>query len=104
SKWKTEWNSPTRCNGLYWCPSNASASMSGRHTMYSGFGKSGNTFFVQLEGGVGPEGAVRLAGRLGRRWPPDIDRLQASPTKARTWGAFTLGVADTSPLEMAGAY
>jgi membrane peptidoglycan carboxypeptidase len=30
--------------------------------------------------------------------------MQATPAKARTWGAFTLGVADTTPLEMAGAY
>jgi membrane peptidoglycan carboxypeptidase len=28
----------------------------------------------------------------------------ASPEKANTWGAFTLGVADTTPLEMANAY
>jgi membrane peptidoglycan carboxypeptidase len=104
SRWKTEWNSPTRCNGLYWCPSNASASMTGRHTMWSGFGKSVNTFFVQLEERVGPEAAVRMAERLGLTWHTDVDRLQASPAKARTWGAFTLGVADTTPLEMAGAY
>ena len=104
SKWKTEWNSPTRCNGLYWCPVNASAKMTGRHTMWAGFGKSVNTFFVQLEERVGPEAAVRMAERLGLRWHTDIDRIQASPAKARTWGAFTLGVADTTPLEMAGAY
>lgn len=104
SRWKTESNSPARCNGLYWCPSNASASMAGRHTMWSGFGKSVNTFFVQLEERVGPEAVVRMAERLGLTWHTDIDRLQASPAKARTWGAFTLGVADTSPLEMAGAY
>ena len=45
-----------------------------------------------------------MAERLGLRWHTDIDKLQASPAKARTWGAFTLGVADTTPLEMAGAY
>jgi membrane peptidoglycan carboxypeptidase len=104
SKWKTEWNSPTRCNGLWWCPVNASAKMTGRHTMWAGFGKSVNTFFVQLEERVGPEAVVRMAERLGLRWHTDIDRIQASPAKARTWGAFTLGVADTTPLEMAGAY
>lgn len=104
SKWKTEWNSPTRCNGLWWCPVNASPKMAGRHTMWGGFGKSVNTFFVQLEERVGPEAAVRMAERLGLRWHTDIDRIQASPAKARTWGAFTLGVADTTPLEMAGAY
>jgi membrane peptidoglycan carboxypeptidase len=104
SRWKTEWNSPTRCNGLWWCPANASAKMTGRHTMWAGFGKSVNTFFVQLEERVGPEAAVRMAERLGLRWHTEIDRIQASPAKARTWGAFTLGVADTTPLEMAGAY
>jgi membrane peptidoglycan carboxypeptidase len=104
SRFKTEANSPTRCNGLWWCPVNASKAMTGRHTMWAGFGKSVNTFFVQLEERVGPEAAVQMAERLGLRWHTDIDRTQASPAKARTWGAFTLGVADTTPLEMAGAY
>ena len=45
-----------------------------------------------------------MAERLGLRWRTDIDRLQASPAKADGWGAFTLGVADTTPLEMANAY
>jgi membrane peptidoglycan carboxypeptidase len=104
SHFKAGWDSPTRCNGQWWCPENASAKMTGRHTMWAGFGKSVNTFFVQLEERVGPEAAVRMAERLGLQWHTDIDRLQASPAKADTWGAFTLGVADTTPLEMAGAY
>jgi membrane carboxypeptidase/penicillin-binding protein len=45
-----------------------------------------------------------MAQRLGLSWHTDVDRLQASPAKAKSWGAFTLGVADTTPLEMAGAY
>jgi membrane peptidoglycan carboxypeptidase len=92
-----------RC-GDKWCPSNASKSMTGVQNMWTGFGKSVNTFFVQLEQRVGADKAVRMAERLGLRWHTDIDRLQASPAKARGWGAFTLGVADTSPLEMANAY
>jgi membrane peptidoglycan carboxypeptidase len=104
SRFRTEWNSPTRCNGHFWCPANASKAMTGRHTMWAGFGKSVNTFFVQLEERVGPEAAVRMAERLGLRWHTDIDRQQAAPGRAGTWGAFTLGVADTTPLEMAGAY
>ena len=32
-----------------WCPHNASAAMTGVQTMWSGFGKSVNTYFVQLE-------------------------------------------------------
>lgn len=30
--------------------------------------------------------------------------MMASPERANGWGAFTLGVADTTPLEMANAY
>jgi membrane peptidoglycan carboxypeptidase len=104
SRFRGEPGQPSTCGGSWWCPVNASASMSGRHTMWAGFGRSVNTFFVQLEERVGPEAAVRMAERLGLRWRTDIDKLQASPAKARTWGAFTLGVADTTPLEMAGAF
>ncbi|GFJ91931.1 penicillin-binding protein [Phytohabitans rumicis] len=94
---------PGSC-GSRWCPVNASGSMTGRHAMWSGFGKSVNTYFVQLEQKVGADKAVRMAERLGLRWRTDIDRLQASPKKAKGWGAFTLGVSDVTPLEMAGAY
>ncbi|MFF5231971.1 transglycosylase domain-containing protein [Dactylosporangium sp. NPDC000521] len=104
SKYKTGRDSPARCGLDSWCPSNASASMTGRHTMWSGFGRSVNTYFVQLEQRVGAEAAVRMAERLGLHWRTGIDKLQASPAKAKTWGAFTLGVADTTPLEMAGAF
>jgi len=104
SKYKTGRDSPARCGNDSWCPSNASDSMTGRQTMWSGFGKSVNTFFVQLEQRVGAESAVRMAERLGLRWRTNIDKLQASPARAKTWGAFTLGVADTTPLEMAGAF
>ncbi|WP_425455265.1 transglycosylase domain-containing protein [Allorhizocola rhizosphaerae] len=97
------WGEPASCAGR-WCPSNASGSMTGNHAMWSGFGKSVNTYFVQLEQRVGADAAVRMAERLGLRWRTDIDKLQASPEKAAGWGAFTLGVADTTPLEMANAY
>jgi membrane peptidoglycan carboxypeptidase len=94
---------PASC-GTHWCPSNATSAMTGRQTMWSAFGKSVNTFFVQLEQQVGADKAVAMAERLGLRWHTDIDKLQASPAKAAGWGAFTLGVADTTPLEMANAY
>jgi membrane peptidoglycan carboxypeptidase len=94
---------PGSCGGR-WCPQNASGSMTGRHAMWSGFGKSVNTYFVQLEQKVGADKAVRMAERLGLKWRTDIDRLQASPAKARGWGAFTLGVSDVTPLEMSNAY
>jgi membrane peptidoglycan carboxypeptidase len=94
---------PGSCGGR-WCPHNASAAMTGVQTMWSGFGMSVNTYFVQLEQIIGAERAVRMAEKLGLTWHTDIDRLMASPEKANGWGAFTLGVADTTPLEMANAY
>jgi membrane peptidoglycan carboxypeptidase len=78
--------------------------MTGTQTLWSGFGKSVNTFFVKLEQRVGAERAVRMAERLGLTWHTDLDREMASPKRASGWGAFTLGVADTTPLEMANAY
>lgn len=103
----TAYNSPYRYkSSIYdgWAPSNASAAMTGRQNMWSGFGKSVNTYFVQLEEKVGADAAVRLAEQLGLRWRTDVDREQASPTRAKKWGAFTLGVSDATPLEMANAY
>jgi membrane peptidoglycan carboxypeptidase len=91
------------CNG-YWCPSNASAADTGVQTMWSGFGASVNTYMVQLEEMVGAENVVRMAERLGLTWHTDVDRQQASPAHANDWGSFTLGVADTTPVEMANAY
>jgi membrane peptidoglycan carboxypeptidase len=91
------------CGGR-WCPSNASGAMTGRHTMWAGFGKSVNTYFVQLQEQVGAEQAVRMAERLGLTWRTEVDQMMAAPDRANGWGAFTLGVADTTPLEMANAY
>lgn len=94
---------PTDCGG-FWCPSNASGAMTGRHAMWSGFGKSVNTYFVQLEQKVGADKVVRMAERLGLKWRTEVDQLQAAPANAKKWGAFTLGVSDATPLEMANAY
>ncbi|MBM0260895.1 transglycosylase domain-containing protein [Micromonospora sp. 4G55] len=103
----TEYNSPYRYQSrVYdgWAPSNASGAMTGRQTMWSGFGKSVNTYFVQLEEQIGADKGVRLAEQLGLRWRTDVDRDHASPAKAKKWGAFTLGVSDATPLELANAY
>lgn len=103
----TSFNAPYRYRSeVYngWAPSNASGAMSGMQTMWSGFGKSVNTYFVWLEEQVGADRAVRLAEQLGLRWRTDVDRHHAAPANAKTWGAFTLGVSDATPLEMANAY
>ncbi len=94
---------PATC-GIHWCPKNSSKSMSGRQTMWSGFGKSVNTYFVWLEQKIGAEKAVRMAERLGLKWRTDIDRELAAPDRAGGWGAFTLGVSDATPIEMANVF
>ena len=94
---------PATCGGHY-CPSNASGAMTGNQTMWSGWGKSVNTYWVQVEERVGADKAVAMAERLGLTWHNDVDRGLAAPEKAVNWGPFTLGVADTTPLEMAAAY
>jgi membrane peptidoglycan carboxypeptidase len=103
TKYPTGPSDPSHC-GENWCPHSASPAMVGVQNMWSGFGKSVNTYFVQLEERVGAENAVRMAEKLGLTWHTDVDRAQASPGRADRWGAFTLGVADTTPLEMANAY
>jgi membrane peptidoglycan carboxypeptidase len=95
---------PSVCGGVYWCPHNASPAMTGVQNMWSGFGKSVNTYFVQLEQRIGAQRAVRMAERLGLTWHTDVDQRMASPKNANRWGPFTLGVSDTTPLEMANAY
>jgi membrane peptidoglycan carboxypeptidase len=94
---------PSSC-GDFWCPSNASAAMTGVQNMWSGFGKSVNTYWVQVEARIGASAAVEMAQRLGLTWHTGLDQQMASPGRSNTWGAFTLGVSDTTPLEMANAY
>jgi membrane peptidoglycan carboxypeptidase len=94
---------PATC-GRHWCPKNSSKSMSGTQTMWSGFGKSVNTYFVQLEEKVGADKAVAMAERLGLAWRTGVDRELASPAHAAGWGAFTLGVSDATPVEMANVF
>ncbi len=104
TNYKTGPDDPSSCGGVYWCPHNASKAMTGVQTMWSGFGKSVNTYFVQLEERIGAQRAVKMAQRLGLTWHTDIDQMMATAAKAPGWGSFTLGVADTTPLEMANAY
>ncbi|MBO0869339.1 MAG: transglycosylase domain-containing protein [Micromonosporaceae bacterium] len=93
---------PGSCGGR-WCPQNASGSDTGPQTIWSGWGKSVNTFWVQLEERVGPASAVHMAERLGLTWHNGVDRRLATRFP-NDWGSFTLGTAQTTPLEMAAAY
>lgn len=94
--------------GNRWCPVNFSRDITGRHDMWSGFGRSVNTYFAQLIERVGAANAVDVAKRLGIQFrargtpqnPSDFE-LSQNP---EGWGAFTLGVSDTTPLDLAGAF
>ncbi len=94
---------PGTCNG-YYCPANANPKwMDGQRTMWTGYGRSVNTYFVWLEQQIGPEYAVAMAERLGIRFNAAHDRDLADHG-ADSWGPFTLGVVATTPLELVNAY
>jgi membrane peptidoglycan carboxypeptidase len=77
--------------------------MDGNRTMWTGFGRSVNTYFVWLEEQIGAQNAVAMAQRLGIQFRAKNDADMAK-NSASTWGAFTLGVIDTTPLDLANAY
>jgi membrane peptidoglycan carboxypeptidase len=93
---------PASCGG-YYCPVNDNPSwMDGKRTMWTGYGRSVNTYFVWLEEQIGPQYAVAMAQRLGIQFRAASDAALAK--NADSWGAFTLGVIDTTPLDLANAY
>jgi membrane peptidoglycan carboxypeptidase len=101
----THWpaSGPGSCGGRY-CPVNANpAWMDGHRTMWTGYGRSVNTYFVWLEEQIGAQNAVAMAKRLGIVFRAASD-AQLAATQAASWGSFTLGVADTTPLDLANAY
>lgn len=102
---------PASCGGR-WCPSNANPSwMNGVRNMWTGFGRSVNTYYAQLIERAGAQNAVDVAKRLGIQFrakgtptnPSDYERSE-DPVLAAGWGAFTLGVSATTPLDLANAY
>ncbi|MEV6376021.1 transglycosylase domain-containing protein [Micromonospora musae] len=111
---RTEYDAPGRlvtgypvtgaasCDGR-WCPQNSSASVDGRHTMWSAFGNSVNTYFAWLIERVGADRAVEMAERLGIVFRSESD-AQLARHGAKEWGPFTLGVSATTPLDLANAY
>jgi membrane peptidoglycan carboxypeptidase len=105
AKLPTHWpdNGPGSCNGKY-CPGNDNpAWMDGFRTMWDGFGRSVNTYFVHLEEQVGSAAVVAEAKKLGISFAAPGDAAFAARSPGE-WGSFTLGVVDTTPLELASAY
>ncbi len=104
-------NSPATCKGAnsdHYCPTNASKSEAGVFNMWTGFGSSVNTFFVPLQQRVGAANVVATAKDMGIQFRSSVDKDLANMPKDTPekyqWGAFTLGVSSTTPLDMANAY
>ncbi|MEO3776305.1 transglycosylase domain-containing protein [Micromonospora sp. B11E3] len=99
-------SSPAACPGThFYCPTNSSESMAGPHNMWSAFGSSVNTYFVPLQQQVGAENVVKAAQKLGIQFRSAEDaKFANSKEAAHQWGAFTLGVSATTPLDLANAY
>jgi membrane peptidoglycan carboxypeptidase len=105
SQYHTSPSDPSACDGDRWCPTNASASEAGVYNMWTGFGNSVNTYFVPLEQQVGAENVVDVAKRFGVQFLSSNDKEKAdNKNLASGWGAFTLGVSASTPLDMANAY
>jgi len=101
-----DYNSDAACPGTnFYCPTNAADGEVGPFNMWSGFGKSVNTYFVPLEEEVGAEKVVDVAKRFGVQFreKEDADRAN-NEVAANQWGAFTLGVSASTPLDIANAY
>jgi membrane peptidoglycan carboxypeptidase len=91
------------CGGGFWCPTNAAKGEAGSFNMWTGFGASVNTYFVPLEESVGADKVVDVAQRFGVQFREPTE-LDMATKHAKDWGAFTLGVSASTPLDMANAY
>ncbi|MEH1055884.1 penicillin-binding protein [Micromonospora sp. CPCC 206171] len=99
-------SSPAACPGThFYCPKNAGGKAGGVQNMWSAFAQSTNTYFVPLQQQVGAENVVDVAKRLGIQFRAANDaKFAGTKDSAHQWGAFTLGVSQTTPLELANAY
>ncbi len=105
SHYPIEYGSPSACPGTSdWCPGNGREGEAGVYNMWTGFGASVNTYFVPLEERAGADNAVAVAKRFGVQFRDPHDATLASPSSSASWGAFTLGVSASTPLDMANAY
>jgi membrane peptidoglycan carboxypeptidase len=100
------YGSPAACPGTNrYCPKNAADSMAGVHNMWSAFGQSVNTYFIPLAERVGNDKVVDAAKRLGIKFRAANDiEYSSNKSAAAQWGAFSLGVSLTTPLDLANAY
>ncbi|MBQ1009680.1 transglycosylase domain-containing protein [Micromonospora sp. M51] len=99
-------SSPAACKGThFYCPTNSGLKAGGVQNMWSAFSASINTYFVPLQQQVGAENVVDAARRAGIQFRASNDaKFAATKDAAHQWGAFTLGVSSTTPLDLANAY
>ncbi|MCF0093358.1 transglycosylase domain-containing protein [Micromonospora sp. MH99] len=99
-------SSPAACPGThFYCPTNSGKKAGGVQNMWSAFAQSINTYFVPLQQQVGAENVVDVAKRAGIQFRASNDaKFAATKDSAHQWGAFTLGVSSTTPLDLANAY
>ena len=95
--------SPAACQGPHYCPTAAPGDPLGPRTMWEALNHRMTTYFVPLEQQVGADAVVDVAKRLGISFLDQYDSMLAAG-KAKEWGAFTLGVAGTTTLDLADAY
>ncbi|HEX5540178.1 MAG TPA: transglycosylase domain-containing protein [Micromonospora sp.] len=106
SNYRIQFNAPAACRGTdLYCPTNAGQSMAGVHNMWSAFGRSVNTYLVHLQERVGAANVIDAAKRMGIQFRDSGDADRATKQGGSDqWGAFTLGVSLTTPLDLANAY
>ena len=93
-----------------WCPSNdTSWQTASSMDMWEAYGRSSNTYFVQLQELVTTSTAVEMAERSGINFRAnegvvEIRNDENENRELDDYGMFTLGVDSTTPLDMANAY
>ncbi|MEU7927379.1 penicillin-binding protein [Micromonospora sp. NPDC049801] len=99
-------SSEAACPGThFYCPTNSGKKAGGVQNMWTAFAQSVNTYFVPLQQQVGAENVVDVAKRAGIQFRASNDaKFAATKDAAHQWGAFTLGVSSTTPLDLANAY
>ncbi|MGC4876928.1 penicillin-binding protein [Micromonospora sp. DT43] len=99
-------SSKAACPGThFYCPTNSGQKAGGVQNMWTAFAQSINTYFVPLQQQVGAENVVDVARRAGIQFRASNDaKFAATKDAAHQWGAFTLGVSATTPLDLANAY
>jgi membrane peptidoglycan carboxypeptidase len=96
---------PATCDGNKYCPKNSGGGGAGVYTMWSAFAKSINTYFIPLQERVGSEKVIAVAKRFGVQFrEPNDARMTTKEGGANQFGAFSLGVTASTPLDMANAY